>query len=156
MPCNHLILCHPLFSSLQSFPASGSFPKSWLFASGGQSIRASASVLPKNTQGQILHYTAKCQSSLLHLTKMIYMLVSPIRLLDQERKYLLIILCPCQLVKRGMAHPRCFDCLMNELVSSYINQLTNIQIIFKFTKHHLSIMFFILQGLYSHLHVISV
>ena len=51
------------------------------------------------------------------------MLVSPIRLLDQERKYLLIILCPCQLIKRGMAHPRCFDCLMNELVSSYINQL---------------------------------
>ena len=77
------------FSSCpQSFPASGSFPKSWLFRSGGQSIRASASVLPKNTQGQILHYTAKCQSSLLHLTKTIYMLVSPIRLLDQERKYL--------------------------------------------------------------------
>ena len=100
---------------------------SWIFASGGQSIRASASVLPKNTQGQILHYMAKCQSSLLHLTKMIYMLVSPIRLLDQERKYLLIILCPCQLIKRGMAHPRCFDCLMNELVSSYINQLSSVQ-----------------------------
>ena len=32
-----------LFSfGLQSFPASGSFPMSWLFASGGQSIRASA------------------------------------------------------------------------------------------------------------------
>jgi len=58
---------------------------------------------------------------------MIYMLVSPIRLLDQERKYLLIILCPCQLIKRGMAHPRCFDCLMNELVSSYINQLSSVQ-----------------------------
>ena len=40
-----------LFSScLQSFPASGSFPKSRLFASGGQSIgvSASASVLPVN------------------------------------------------------------------------------------------------------------
>ena len=99
------------------------------FASGGQSTgaSASASVLLKNTQGQILHYTAKCQSSLLHLTKTIYMLVSPIRLLDQERKYLLIILCPCQLIKRGMAHPRCFDCLMNELVSSYINQLSSVQ-----------------------------
>ena len=35
-----------LFSfSLQSFPASGSFPMSWLFTSGGQSIGASASVL---------------------------------------------------------------------------------------------------------------
>ena len=33
-----------LFSSCsQSFPASGSFPLSWLFASDGQSIRASAS-----------------------------------------------------------------------------------------------------------------
>ena len=52
--------CHPsisssvlLFSSCpQSFPASGSFPISWLFASGGQSIRASASasVLPMNIQ----------------------------------------------------------------------------------------------------------
>ena len=29
MPSNHLILCHPLFSCLQSFPASGSFPRSW-------------------------------------------------------------------------------------------------------------------------------
>ena len=47
MPSNHLIL----FSScLQSFPASGSFPMSWLFASGGQSIGASASVPPMNIQ----------------------------------------------------------------------------------------------------------
>ena len=50
MPSNHLILCHPLFSHLQSFPASGSFPRSQFFASGGQSIgvSASASVLPMN------------------------------------------------------------------------------------------------------------
>ena len=42
----------PFFSHLQSFPASGSFPKSQFFASGGQSIgvSASASVLPMNTQ----------------------------------------------------------------------------------------------------------
>ena len=37
------ILCHPLFFCLQSFPASGSFPRSWLFASGGQNIGTSAS-----------------------------------------------------------------------------------------------------------------
>ena len=43
---------HPLFSScLQSFPASGSFPMSQFFASGGQSIGASASVIPMNIQG---------------------------------------------------------------------------------------------------------
>ena len=52
--------CHPTISSSltpfsscpQSFPASGSFPVSQLFASGGQSIgdSASASVLPVNTQ----------------------------------------------------------------------------------------------------------
>ena len=36
---------------LQSFPASGSFPVSWLFASGGQSIGTSASVLPLNIHG---------------------------------------------------------------------------------------------------------
>ena len=37
---------------LQSFSASGSFPMSWLFTSGGESIRvsASASVLPINIQ----------------------------------------------------------------------------------------------------------
>ena len=40
------------FSSCpRSFPASGSFPVSWLFASGGQSIGASTSVLPMNIQG---------------------------------------------------------------------------------------------------------
>ena len=50
--------CHPTISSSvspfscpQSFPASGSFPVSQLFASGGQSIGASASVLPMNIQG---------------------------------------------------------------------------------------------------------
>ena len=42
----------PFFSCLQSFPASGSFPVSLFFASGGQSIgvSASTSVLPVNTQ----------------------------------------------------------------------------------------------------------
>ena len=42
----------PFSSCLQSFPASGSFPVSQLFASGGQSIGASAStpVLPMNIQ----------------------------------------------------------------------------------------------------------
>ena len=52
MPSNHLILCHPLLLCLQSFPASGSFPMCWLFASCGQIIGAStsASVLPMNIQ----------------------------------------------------------------------------------------------------------
>ena len=53
--------CHPTISSssvipfsscLQSFPASGSYPMSQFFASGGQSIAVSASlsVLPMNIQ----------------------------------------------------------------------------------------------------------
>ena len=52
MPSNYLILCHLLPSCPQSFPASGSFPVSKLFASGGQNIGASASssVLPMNSQ----------------------------------------------------------------------------------------------------------
>ena len=51
MPSSHLILRHPL-PCLQSCPASGSFPISQLFASGGQSIgdSASASVPPMNIQ----------------------------------------------------------------------------------------------------------
>ena len=42
----------PFFSHHQSFPASGSFPKSQFFSSGGESTRAStsASVLPVNIQ----------------------------------------------------------------------------------------------------------
>ena len=43
MQFNHLILCVPFYSCLQSFPASGSFPLSQSFASGGQIIGASAS-----------------------------------------------------------------------------------------------------------------
>ena len=51
----HLIISSsviPLSSCLQSFPASGSFQMSQLFASGGQSIGvpASTSLLPLNTQ----------------------------------------------------------------------------------------------------------
>ena len=58
-PCPLSRWCHPTISSSvvpfscpQSFPASGSFQISQLFASGGQSIgvSASASVLPMNTQ----------------------------------------------------------------------------------------------------------
>ena len=46
----------PLSSCPQSFPKSGSFPKSWLFTSCGQSIGASASaaLLPMNIQGWFL------------------------------------------------------------------------------------------------------
>ena len=52
MSSNHLILCHPFSSCLQSSPASGSFQMSQFFASGGQSIGVSAStpVLPRNVQ----------------------------------------------------------------------------------------------------------
>ena len=49
--------CHPTissslvpFSCLQSLPASGSFPMSQFFTSGGQSIGVSVSVLPMNIQ----------------------------------------------------------------------------------------------------------
>ena len=58
--------CHPTTSSSavpfsscpQSFPASGSFPMSQLFAAGGQStgVSASTSVLPMNTQSWSLFF----------------------------------------------------------------------------------------------------
>ena len=51
MPSNHLILCTPLSSCPQSFPASVSFPMTQPFISGAQRIRASASVLSMNIQG---------------------------------------------------------------------------------------------------------
>ena len=62
--CPSSCWCHPGISSslipfsscLQSFPASGSFPVSMFFASGGQStgVSASASVLPMNIQNWFL------------------------------------------------------------------------------------------------------
>ena len=55
MPSNHLNLCHPVSSCLQSFPASGPFQMSQFFASGCQRIgaSASASVLAMNIPGLI-------------------------------------------------------------------------------------------------------
>ena len=58
---SHPLSIHPTISSsivpfsscIQSFPAPGSFLKSQLFTSGGQSIRASASVLPVKIQDSI-------------------------------------------------------------------------------------------------------
>ena len=59
-PCPLSRWCHPTISSSvvsfsscpQSFPASGSFPMSQLFSSGGQNtgVSASTSLLPMNTQ----------------------------------------------------------------------------------------------------------
>ena len=53
------LVIHPVISSSDtlfsvcppSFPASGTFPMSWLFASGNQYTEASASVLSMNIQG---------------------------------------------------------------------------------------------------------
>ena len=45
MPSNHLMLCHPFSSHLQSFPAWESFPMSQFFTSGGRT-----SALPMNIQ----------------------------------------------------------------------------------------------------------
>ena len=52
MPSNHPIFYCPFSPCLQSFPESGSFPMTQLFASGGQSfgVSALASVLPVNIQ----------------------------------------------------------------------------------------------------------
>ena len=51
MPSNHLILLSTSPPCHQSFPALGSFPMSWLFASGDQSIGASGSNHSKEYSG---------------------------------------------------------------------------------------------------------
>ena len=53
MLSNHLIFCQPLLLLPSIFHSISSFPVSWLFTSGGQSIGASvsASVLPMAIQG---------------------------------------------------------------------------------------------------------
>ena len=55
---NHPSSVVPFSSWLQSFPASGSFPLSWFFASGGQSIgvSASTSVLPMNEYSGLISF----------------------------------------------------------------------------------------------------
>ena len=52
MPSNHLVLCHHLLLLPSTFPSIRVFSMSQFFASGGQSIgaSASASVLPMNIQ----------------------------------------------------------------------------------------------------------
>ena len=58
---NHLILCRPHSSCLQSFPASGSIQMSQLFARGGQNVgvSVSTSVLPMDIQS-ILKVGSPC------------------------------------------------------------------------------------------------
>ena len=50
MLSNNLILCCPLSFCLQSFPASESFPISWLSTSCGQSIGTPETILSMNIQ----------------------------------------------------------------------------------------------------------
>ena len=56
MPSKHLILCCLILLLPSTFPASGSFPMSRLFASGSQSVGASASssFLPMSIQDWLL------------------------------------------------------------------------------------------------------
>ena len=46
----------PFFPCLQSFPSSGCFPMSQLFASGGQSIGASVSINPSNKYSGLISF----------------------------------------------------------------------------------------------------
>ena len=56
MPSNHLILCHPLFSRLQSFPASESFP--WIGSSHqvAKHWRFSFSIRPSNEYSGLISF----------------------------------------------------------------------------------------------------
>ena len=56
MPSNHLISVVPFSSHPQSFPASGSFQMSQLFASGGQSISFSFSISPSNEHPGLISF----------------------------------------------------------------------------------------------------
>ena len=57
MPSNHLILCFPLLPLPSSFPESGSFPRSQLFASGGQRIGSfSHSISPSNEYSELISF----------------------------------------------------------------------------------------------------
>ena len=55
MPSNHLILCGPFSSCPQSFPPSGSFPVSQLFASGGQMNSMNSMKRQKKKNQPVVH-----------------------------------------------------------------------------------------------------
>ena len=56
MLSNHLILCCPLSSCPQSFPASGSFQMSQLFASGGQYWSFSFNISPSSEHPGLISF----------------------------------------------------------------------------------------------------
>ena len=56
MTSNHLILCHPLFSCLQSFPASGSFPRSWSHIRWPKYWSFSFSISPSNEHPGLISF----------------------------------------------------------------------------------------------------
>ena len=100
--CYPNILSSALFFCLQSFPASGSFPMSRLFASGGQNIGASTSpsVLPMTTQGWFpLGWTGLLLIIFLKLSK--------------GRGWMH---CPCSKPSLGLSFM-----IMNEAPSGYLN-----------------------------------
>ena len=57
MPSNHIIFCHPLLLLPSIFPRISVFLMSQLFASGGQSIGASAfSISPSNDYSGLISF----------------------------------------------------------------------------------------------------
>ena len=66
MPSNHLILCGPLLLPPSVFPSIRVFSNESFFASGGQSIGASASFSPSNDYSELIesknHNLVTCQS----------------------------------------------------------------------------------------------
>ena len=56
MPSKHLITCRPLLLLPSIFPASRSFPVSWLFTSGGQSWSFSFSISPSNEYSGLISF----------------------------------------------------------------------------------------------------
>ena len=85
----------PFSSCLQSFPASGSFPMSQFFPSGGQSIGVSASALPMNIQDWFL----------LGLTGLISLLSKWLKsLLQHHRSKASILLCSAFFMVQ-LSHP---------------------------------------------------
>ena len=56
MPSNHLILCYPLSSLLQSLPASGSFLMTQLSTSCGQSISFDFSISHSNEYSGLIFF----------------------------------------------------------------------------------------------------
>ena len=130
----------PFSSCLRTLPASGSFPMSQFFASGGLSIggEASASVLPMNIQNWLpLGWTGWSPCSLRDSQSLLHHLSSKASILQCSAFFLVQISCPYMTTGKTIALTR--QTFVSKVMSLLFNMLSRLVIGFLPRSKHLLI-----------------